>query len=209
MKTNFNFWKKVGLLCMCYWAILLWEGCGITETDSCGGQGCPAIEFPFIDYESISVTETQLTIAPGEALFLNVIARDIEYLACHQTPKKLQLGLLNSAWACSCLGNGSSGDKFPIQSINIYPNKPFKMGRPIESPLNDYFSAVTQEFTGPKATPLDEVSAANSIRLNQAMTIQGSERPDNLDESYIFTIEITKSNGEQLTVETQEIKWLP
>ncbi|MBX2873000.1 MAG: hypothetical protein KTR30_12890 [Saprospiraceae bacterium] len=208
MKTNFHFWKKVGLLCLCYWAILLWEGCGSSIVDSCGENGCPIVEFPFMEYKSIAVNPTQLTIAPGEALFLNVSALDIEFIACHDVQQPWKLGLLNSALACSCVGNGNKGDKFTIEAVNLYTNKPFSSGRPIDIPLNDLFSVESRDNNGFRTTPLDEVTADNSIRLNGSMVIQGSARPDDLDEDYVFTIEILKSNGDRLTVDTEAIRWL-
>lgn len=208
MKTNYPFWKKVGLLCLCYWAILLWEGCGSTIVDSCG-DGCPIVEFPFMDYKSITAQPTQLTIAPGEAFFLHVNAQEIEFISCHDPKQPWRLGLLNTAFACSCLGNGSNGDKFGIEAVNLYSDKPFRSGRPIDVPLNDLFSVESRDNNGIRTTPLDEVTANNPIRLNGSMIIQGSARPDDLERAYVFTIEIVKSNGERLTVDTEAISWLP
>ena len=208
MKTNYPFWKKVGILCLCYWAVLLWEGCGSTIVDSCE-NGCPIAEFPFMDYKGILATPNQLTLASGQALFLTVTAQEIEFIACHDVQRTWQLGLLNTALACSCLGNGSKGDKFAIEALNLYSDKPFTSGRPVDVPLNDLFSVESRDENGFRTTPLEEVTASNPIRLNGSMTIQGSARPEELDQAFVFTIEILKSNGERLTVETEAIKWLP
>lgn len=208
MKTKFHFWKKVGLLCLCYWAILLWEGCGSTIVDSCG-DGCPIVEFPFMDYKSIAVNPNQITLAPGEALFLNVTAQEIDFIACQDAHQNWRLGLLNSAFACSCLGNGSNGDKFTIEAVNLYSDKPFGSGRPVDVPLNDLFSVESRDNSGFRTTPLEEVTTDNPIRLNGSMILQGSARPENIDQTYVFTIEILKSNGERLTVDTEAITWLP
>lgn len=208
MKTSFHFCKKLVLLCLCYWSILLWEGCGSTIVDSCG-EGCPSVEFPFTDYKSIAANPNQLTLALGEALFLNVTAQEVQFIACQTIQQPWKLGLLNAAFACSCLGNGSNGDKFSIEAINLYTDKPFRSDRSVDDPLNDLFSVESRENHGFRTTPLDEITTDNSIRLNNAMVIQGSARPDDLDQAYVFTIEILKSNGERLSVDTEPITWLP
>ncbi len=208
MKTKFQFWKKVGVLFLCYWAILLSEGCGSTIVDSCE-DGCPVVEFPFMDYKSIAANPNQLTIAPGEALFLNVTAQEIEFIACQDAPHHWRLGLLNSALACSCVGNGSNGDKFTIEAVNLYADKPFRSGMPIDMSLNELFSVESRDNNGFRTTPLEEVSTNNPIRLNGSMMLQGTARPDKLDQAYVLTIEILKSNGERLTVDTEPITWLP
>ncbi|NRB49650.1 MAG: hypothetical protein HRU41_18360 [Saprospiraceae bacterium] len=208
MKTSLSFWKKIGLLCLCYWTILLWEGCGSTIVDSCGA-GCPAVEFPFVDYKSIAANPSELNLASGEALFINITAQEVEFIACQKVQQPFRLGLLNAVFACSCLGNGSNGDKFSIEAVNLYTDKPFRSNRSVDIPLNDLFSVESRENNGFRTTPLEEITTDNPIRLNNSMVIQGSARPDDLDQAYVFTVELLKSNGERLTVTTEPIRWLP
>lgn len=209
MKTNDHFWKKVGLLCLCYWGMLLWEGCSATITDSCAGQGCPIVEFPYYDYEQVSIEENQTSLAPGDPLFLTLFPRDLNYIACQRPLQPSYLGLLNRAYACSCVGNGFRGDKFPLEAITIYADKPFKEGRPKDAPLNEYFSVVWQSDGGERVVPLNEVSSNSAVRLNGNIRIQGTERPDQVEESYVLTVELLKSNGEKVLVDTQPLRWLP
>ncbi len=205
MKTKTSIWPKVGLLFLFYWSILLWEACGATVVDSCGNNGCPTVEFPFFDYEDVSLMENDLSLALTEALFLSIYPNGIEYVAC-QLPKR-RIGLLNAAYACSCLGDGFQGDKFPISSINIYADKPFQEGGQATDALNAFFSVVAEDENGTKTLPLNEVNADNTIRMLNHITIQSSTRPDDTSGPYVLTIELLKSDGTLLKVNTQPITW--
>lgn len=205
MKTKTSFWPKVGLLFLFYWSILLWEACGSTVVDSCGNNGCPTVEFPFFDYEDVVLTENDLTLGSDEPLFLSIYPTQLKYVAC-QLPKR-RMGLLSAAYACSCLGDGAQGDKFPITQINIYADKSFQEGGEAMDSLNEFFSVVAEDENGTKTLPLNEVSANNNIRMLNQITIQSSIRPFDTAVPYVLTIELLKANGNLITINTEAITW--
>ena len=205
MKTKTSFWPKVGLLFLFYWSILLWEACGSTVVDSCGNNGCPTVEFPFFDYEDVVLTENDLALGPDEPLFLSIYPTQLEYVAC-QLPQR-RIGLLSAAYACSCLGDGAQGDKYPISSINIYTDKPFLEGGEAMDSLNEFFSVVAEDENGTKTLPLNEVSADNNVRMLNQVTIQSSIRPFDAAVPYVLTIELLKANGNLITINTEAITW--
>lgn len=149
--------------------------------------------------------ENDLTLGPDEPLFLSIYPTTLEYVAC-QLPQR-RIGLLNTAYACSCLGNGFQGDKFPISSINIYADKAFQEGGQATDALNAFFSVVAEDENGTKTLPLDEVNADNTIRMLNQITIQSSTRPSDTSSPYVLTVELLKSDGTLLKINTQPITW--
>ena len=173
--------------------------------DGCVNCNCPEITLKYFDYRKIEIAVDDKTLDPNDNLSFQFTLDSIYFLAENNLPC-WNLGLINTAAACSCNEPGDSGWKFPIQQIDIFSNKDFNSSLPANSSLNSIMTVYSSNQT----TLLVEATQEIFIELqweSSNLSIFTSQRPDNLNEPHIFTIHFTKSNGEIISSQTPPITW--
>ncbi len=173
--------------------------------DGCNDCGCSDVTLKFFDYRKIEVVVEETILNSNEALSFQFTLDSIYFLAENNSPC-WNLGLINTATACSCAEPGDAGWKFPIQQIEIFSNKDFNSSLPANTSLN---SIMTVNDSG-QTIPLEDATQETFPQLqreNSNLSIFTSDRPDDLNEPHIFTIQFTKSNGEMISSESPPITW--
>ena len=208
--TDMQLLKKMLILMAFYFGLAILDGC-IVENDC----NCPPLEKPFFDYSALRVQASSYSIpvAQGAFLELRIIPDSVELVAQQRRGRTPYLGLIGVAYACSCIPEGSQGDKFGIAEINVFADRSFRASIPVEQNLNALFKMETTDNQGNRVfKTLDEIGeipgfgwqeAAKSIITEAVPEETGAEAP------YRFTIEIVKTNGERVSVETEEVYWAP
>lgn len=174
---------------------------------------CPEIEFEFIDYAGFEVSflAPEIDTNTNRVLEIELLADSIHFVVQNCRPANT-LGLITTAYGCSCLPEGFRGDKFPILAIDIFANRPFKTGYQTRTNLNHIFEIVApDEFGNPVFQIINEVNQFPRVfNFAERLTFRTEEIPDStgMDVPYTFEIVVTRSDGSVLTVTTGEVRWL-
>lgn len=178
--------------------------------DGCTDCGCPDISLTFFDYRKIEVSVEDEVLNSNDDLAFQFALDSIYFLAL-KNESCWNLGLINTALACSCNEPGDGGWKFPIQQIDIFSNKDFNSTLLANTSLNSIMTV----FNSSQSTPLADANQEDFRRLEFTRDISSSshfkifttEQADELNVPHIFTIQFTKSNGEIISTQTPPITW--
>lgn len=157
---------------------------------------CPSVKFPFFDYQKVTISHNP----PSQEKFQIYLNPDsITFLV--DAVQNRHFNFISEAYGCDCASDGFMGDKFNITALDISTDKDFDDTHPATLPLNDLFS-----FHGPFTTgqPLLSSLPAMFGFIGQIF-LETTSKPKNLDQTYRFTVEITKSNGQKIVVQTDEV----
>jgi hypothetical protein len=191
---------KIAFLFALYAALHVAEACSKNDDIDCA---CPDV-LPFFDYKALKVGANTPTVSLN--LDMRIEADSVEYLAA--APVRNDFGIISSAWACSCLWDGHDGPKHTIQSLNIYADRDFNDTLPAGASLNSLFyqhGGDVLYFMSPDFQPNDFWKFDSGIRPIEVTTF---EKPKQLAVPFRFKIEVVKTNGDTLRVETGEIYFL-
>ncbi len=203
-----SFFKKVGFI-FCLGAFLI-------LVDACHGYdcNCPEITKHFFDFQSTnievqrhSVDIPQNSIPTGERVNITINLEGIEFLVQEETSTCRQPWFINSVFACSCIGEGNSGLKFPVTDIRVFSDADYSEEISAGDLLTDIVR-VQNPSTGEEDL-LSNVEDKNSLfsvyREGVRVFI---DTPPTVDSTHTLTIEIVKENGVTLTAESMPIIWL-
>lgn len=182
---------KLVFVFVAYLGLMVIDGCD-TSDDGCS---CPTVEFPFFDYKTVALLPGNNRIDAIENLEIVLRPEEIDFIACKQ---KFSLGLINKAYACTCIGNGSEGDKFAIKKIEVFADQSFKDGIAANENISHLFQFETEDGLGNKEERELDSLGPDGLRFSefQNITVFTTEKPDKtgLDVPYSFTLKITKDN---------------
>jgi len=205
---NKSFLKRVGLI-FCLGAFLI-------LADACHGIDCdcPEITKHFFDFQSTSIEVQrhsidvpQNSIPSGERVNIEVNLGEIEFLVQAETPTCRQPWFINSAFACSCIGEGEEGLKFPVTDIRVFSDANYSEEISAGDLLTDIIK-VQNPITG------EEDLLANLEDKNRLFSPYDEsmrifiDAPPTVDSTHTFTIEIVKDNGTTVTAESMPVIWL-
>jgi hypothetical protein len=202
-----SFLKKIGFL-FCIGAFLI-------LVDACHGINCdcPEITKHFFDFQSTSIEVQrhsidipQNNIPSGQRVNMTIILEDVEFLVQAEVPACRQSWFINSAFACSCIGEVDDGLKFPVTDVRVFSNANYSEEISAGELLSDIIR-VHNPRTG------EEDLLSNVEDKNQLFSVYSDMRffidtPPTVDSIHVFTVEIVKDNGVTVSTETSEITWL-
>lgn len=200
--------KKIGLIfCLGTFLILV---------DACHGANCncPEITKHFFDFQSTSIEVQrhsidipQNSIPSGERVNITVNLEGIEFLVQEETSTCRRPWFINSAFACSCIGEGNDGLKFPVTDIRVFSNADYSE----EINAGDLLSDIVK-VNNPNTWEEDLLSNVEDKNLLFSVYNEGVrvfiDTPPTVDSTHTLTIEIVKENGVTLTAESMPIIWL-
>jgi len=203
-----SFLKKVGLL-FCLGAFLI-------LADACHGINCncPEITKHFFDFQSTSIEVQrhsidvpQNNIPSGERVNISIDLENIEFLVQEETTTCRRPWFIDSAFACSCIGEGNDGLKFPVTDIRVFSNADYSDEISAGDLLVDIIK-VQDPSTG-EETLLSNVEDKSPLFSVYSQNVRiFIDTPPTVDSTHTLTIEIIKENGVTLTAESMPIIWL-
>ncbi len=203
-----SFLKKVGFI-LCFGAFLI-------LVDACHGSdcNCPEITKNFFDFQSTSIDVQrhsidipQNSIPNGERVNISIDLQGIEFLVQAETPTCRRPWFINSAFACTCIGEGNNGLKFPVTDIRVFSNANYSEEISAGDLLSDIIR-ITNPNTGEEEL-LSDVEDKNSLFSPYSENVRiFIDTPPTVDSTHTLTIEIVKENGVTLTAESMPIIWL-
>ncbi|MCY7329826.1 MAG: hypothetical protein LH618_14835, partial [Saprospiraceae bacterium] len=158
------------------------------------GCNCSDVEFPFFDYQSLTITSND-PIQESE-LHLDVVPAEISLLAAVGQPFNA-FNLINAAWGCDCTGNGDDGPKFPIVALNIFADRIFDTLHPIDSSLTSLFTFSQYESRTNQEYALIKPAIDN---INWSLRLTTSNQPQHPDLPIRFTLQFIKSNNDTVSI---------
>lgn len=154
----------------------------------------------FFDYTQMEALVADTELEVGDSLLLDLIPTDLNFMA-----SQLQDLGFATAWSLSC-DEGWGGMRHPVGKIEITSNAPFNDSHGANQVLNDLFELMVFDSASPGGH-FHSLSEATSTDLSgQALSLLLVRRPT-LSQTHVFTIKLTKSNQEVVTVETPAIVW--
>lgn len=189
-----TFFSKVTFLFTVYLTLNFAEACKKVDCE------CPSV-LPYFDYKSLQV-EANTNVSSG-FLRLDISADSVEYLASAKRP---EFSFLSSAYACDCALEGYNGYKYGIQSLNIYADRDFNDTLPSGASLNPIFFQSGGDVL--VSMGMSDFQPYDFHRLESGigpLSVFTSEKPTELNTAFRFRIEIVKSSGDILAVETGDI----
>lgn len=163
--------------------VVLYESC-------CG-------DYPYYTYKSLVINVPILEITSIDSLLMYVTPNEIEYVATVGSIVQPA-----NAWQCQ---QGNLGPKYSITNIKIIPLQDFDSMHKSGEPANDLFqirrySEQTMQY---ETILLDDLEFLDNFLVEVFWTKQ---RPDN-SSPIQFRIEITVSDGTQISVLSPSITW--
>ncbi len=190
-------------------------GAFLILVDACHGSNCncPEITKHFFDFQStnIEVQRTSIdipenTITAGTRANISVVLEDIEFLVQAEMSTCRRPWFINSAMACSCLGEGNEGLKFPVTDIRIFSNADYSAEINAGELLNDIIK-IDNPLTGEEEL-LSAIEDKSSLFSQYSDFRIFIDTPPTLDSIHMLTVEIEKENGVIITSESMPITWL-
>ena len=203
-----SFLKKVAFL-FCFGAFLI-------LVDACHGSNCncPEITKHFFDFQSTSIEVRrhsidieQNNIPSGFRASIDINLEGIEFLVNAEIPSCRRPWFINSAFACSCIGEGHEGLKFPVTDIRVFSNANYSEEINAGDLLTDIVR-VQNPNTGEEdllSNIEDKSRLFSSYEEGVRIFI---DTPPTVDSTHTLTIEIVKENGVTHTAESMPITWL-
>ncbi|MFN0034132.1 MAG: hypothetical protein ACKVUS_03630 [Saprospiraceae bacterium] len=191
---------KIAFLMGLYVALHFFEACRNSDGSNCA---CPD-SLPFFDYAALKITTKENPVV--DYFSMEVQADSVSYLTTVR--ERSGFGLINSAWACSCLWDGHDGPKYRVEKFNIYADRAFNDTLLAGASLNPIFFANGGDVLILLAPdePFDYFWAfgdgAEAIRPLKLSTF---EKPAELGVPFRFLVEMIKTNGDTLRAQTGEI----
>ena len=170
---------------------------------SCKDCNCPNV-LPFFDYGALKITTNNPAV--DQVLKIDIRLDSLFFLV--ETSRRRGSGFITSATAgcdvCDCDFNGSGGDKFPIVSIDVFANRDFSDQLPQDSSLISLFEVnwVDIATDAPRT-----VYGPLFGRFDRPTRLTTASLPQNLDQPFLFTIRIIKSDGTTITAQTGEVRF--
>jgi len=164
-------------------------------------SSCCRENLRFYDYTKMTAQLSDNFIASNESLTLRLIPSDLEYLSYNS----INLGF-TSAFAVSC-EYGFDGMKFPFNKLEITSSSDFDDQHFADDDLASLF--LWRKISEVGELELVEISnIRNEVFPGEFEAIEFvlNKRPT-LDLKHKFKIKLTKSNGEEINIETEEVEW--
>lgn len=173
---------------------------------------CQDPELPYFDYKAIIVeTQGPDTSSPTQRFSFIISLDSTVYVALQQPLRPKPAGLIHTAYACDCAGNGAAGTKFGIREINIFADSVFDASIPADQPLNQHFEAtVAYNSTTGTYDPvqLDSIRYYTHYFKNAShLKLVSQAVPVNMNRPYRFKVEIVKENGFKVSANSSDISW--
>ncbi|MFK8007033.1 MAG: hypothetical protein AB8H03_11700 [Saprospiraceae bacterium] len=180
--------------------------------DGCVNCGCPDNVLGYFDFKKFTQEINTDALSSNEKLEITLSFDEVTYLAQSKQPC-WDLGLINTATACSCEDTGEGGLKFPLTEIKIISNNEISPNYPAGTFLDSSFYLIQLDYKN------DEISTTrlSDIDFDEPFSwfnyeegkflFQSVGRLGELGVPHVFTIQFTKSNGEIVTSETPQIIW--
>jgi hypothetical protein len=179
-------------------------------TQQCDNCSCPPVDFPFFDVYDIEV-EHGTTPASGDAFgdpvtFANYIGINVKYLhtvVANQKFKQKQnnwnFSLMNSAYGCSCVPNGSNGSKEEkLEKVTIITLNDFDDNHLANDTINDLF------VSGLEYLSIEEYLEKNDDNIRNTYENFNLQQAPVLNKSFKAKVIIELSTGEVYEAETVE-----
>ncbi len=185
---------KLAFLFGLYTALHFASACFDTNCD------CPTVEFPFFDYRGLKAT----TNNPVTDKVLKIdIALDSVFFVAEASPRR-GVGFVTSAYACSCDYQGSSGDKFPVVSIDVFADRDFTSQLSQDSSLIKLFEVNRMDIS---TGGVRNIYGSLFGQFDTPTRLTLASLPDDLSQPYVFTVRITKGNGVMMSIQTDTIRF--
>lgn len=179
--------------------------------DGCVNCKCPDNVLAFFDFQKLTQEVNSTSLSEFDQLEVNMSFDSISYLAQLEKPC-WNLGLINTATACSCSEPGENGLKYPLSQIKITSDQAMSSNLPGGSSLDSTFYLIELDYENNELskTLLIEFNTTASDWLNwegARFQLKSVNPPEELGVSHIFNIDFTKSNGEIISSQTSPITW--
>jgi len=158
---------------------------------------CKSVKY--YDFTEMTYELSNTIIKQDEDLSIELFATDVNYLSSNLNG----FGFSN-ALAFDC-DDGWGGMKYPFEKIEITSKTDFNNEFSANDDLSSLF--LIGRFLGDgefEFKSIDETELEDIQTINVEFLL--SEKPT-IDEEHSFTIRVTKSNGEKIVVEIEEITW--
>lgn len=194
--------KILSVLCFYFFLLVI---------DGCVNCRCPDNVLAFFDFQKLNQEVNSTSLSEFEQLEINMSFDSISYLAQLEYPC-WNLGLINTAAACSCIAEGENGLKFPISQLSVTSDQAMNGSLPAGSSLDSSFYFVELDYENneiSKTLLIDfDVTTTNQLNWEGArFQLKTVNRPEGLGVPHIFRIDLTKSNGEIISTQTPSITW--
>jgi hypothetical protein len=179
--------------------------------DGCVNCSCPDNILAFFDFKKLNQEVNGTSLSEFDQLEINLSFDSISYLAQVENPC-WNLGLINTATACSCIAEGENGLKFPLTQINLTSDQTMSGSLPSGSSLESNFYIIELDYQNNQVskTLLTDFEIATTDWLNwegARFQLKSITPPEELGVPHIFKIDFTKSNGEIISTQTPPITW--
>jgi len=153
----------------------------------------------YFDFSEMTVQLSNNIIEQNDTLTIELSATDLEYLSDNFSDFSF-----NAALALSC-DDGWGGMKYPFQNIQITSDVDFKEGFLADENLASLFQV--RKFLGNGEFEFMKIEESNLKDISYGdVRLWLLEKPT-IALNHQFKIKLTKSNEEEITVETEEIIW--
>ena len=153
-------------------------------------------EVKYFDFDKMTINLSTSQLAVKDTLIVQISPTSLRFMSSHLS----DFGF-NSVLAFDC-DNGWCGMKFPFEKIEITSDKDFNNTHLSNTLLNDLFKMSL--YKGQNKFDLSPI-VLSEIKGGELMLVL-SERPT-IEKKQSFKIKLTKSNKEEIVVETSEISW--
>lgn len=154
----------------------------------------------YFDFTEMSYELSSTNLGPGEDLKIVLDASDLEFLASHHLA---DFGFPQTL-ATSC-DQGWGGMKHPFESMEITSTSNFNADYAANENLLSLFKTPKYHPTGNvEYVSIEEPNLEAIQQYNLELLL--TEQPT-IDNTHAFTITFTKSNGDQVIVDIEEISW--
>ena len=179
--------------------------------DGCVNCNCPDNVLAYFDFQKFTQDVNSTSLSEFDQLEINLSFDSISYLAQVENPC-WNLGLINTATACSCIGPGENGLKFPLSQIKVTSDQTMSGSLPSGSSLESNFYIIELDYQNNQVwkTLLTDFEIATTDWLNwegARFQLKSITPPEELGVPHIFKIDFTKSNGEIISTQTPPITW--
>lgn len=201
MKKTTKIWSVLSI----YFFLLIIDGCVNCK--------CPNNILEFFDFQKFEQNVNSTSLSEFEDLEITMSFDSISYLAQVEKKPCWNIGLMNTATACSCNDQGEGGLKFPISQIKISSNQDISPDLLSGTSLDSIFYIVELSDGDnnqiPKSLLVDyNLSTSNWFNYEgEKFQFHSVGSVGELGVPHIFKIEFTKSNGEIISAETPPIIW--
>jgi len=176
--------------------------------DACDDNGlgvdcnCPAVD-PFFDFDYLGFLNYDLEIDSTEFFEFEISPTGLEFFANVCKKNHFSFSLMPELMACSCIGNGFEGMKFPIESLTLTSNANWSEELVAGEDLSDLLFV---NLNGNLESTNTFLGDPFLLTVYTTTLLQISDRPSG-DNEHVLTLVLNKTNGESVVLELPKVTW--